>query len=929
MQLDDGFYSSPRWSWEILDCAMPMTFDTYSNCSFQCEPADRLIMRADLTYARAGELLVGDKLMGWERGSAAPNSRRFWKESTVLANQRRVSDIIEVELESGQKFECTRDHLWFTGYIGPLEYLPARKQRSRSLLVTHLPVLERAVDSRDYMVGYLKGVWAGDGTRYPNGVWRLGMQDREPIARAAEYLILLGLGDYDVRMQNVNEQPMNILYVAASKPGAALLSSGHVDSKEYWRGWLAGIVDAEANVPTRQGTTLWIAQEHSVNPETHQDIVTALAQNGFVGKARERGVAVVGGRQEAARLQQFVQPALPRRQNALMGTEIGECFDKQRIINVRELGKGEVVSLATSTQNYVLDGAMSHNCVYCFSFFQRAVGHGAEDYLHHKVRAVNVDKVKRLFTGQLPQSQFNFYINRRMVLQWGGLSDGFDYYERRFRKSIELVRFFREIDYPISISTKGVWFTSDPEYLEAFKDAKNIHMKSSIISLNEDKVRRIERGVATSEERFKMLEWCNKIGIAATTVRFRPFVLGVSAAYPWGAEAARDIDQFVHRTKEAGCYSLTTEFMCLESRASTTAHERYNILGEVAGMPNLFDFYKVNSSSRSGLLRLNYDLKRPYIEAMQEACDKYGIKFFVSDAHHKEKSAAAGCCGLPADGPLSKYNKGQFAEAILIARRKGSVHWMDIDQEAAWLKDVAFQGAEGYNQGTTDERARRMYQSFYDFMRDCWNNPRSNMSPARYFGGALVPTAPDEHGDIVYLYNEPFVLRGERVQSVKELEDGIALRAQGTQMREDGGDFGHVAYDVVVDLTQIEPIEGAGEQHPLIKSFAKYRLPARFYVHTGSFEAWANLHPEADFVELFHVDPSLETREAIRMCEGWTGNERVWFIPLGVEFGDTSPRAYLSALEAEFTEQPLLFQRLQTNGVELLECAEHVEKATL
>ena len=31
-----NYYQSPRWSGEIADCSMPMTFDTYSNCSFGC-----------------------------------------------------------------------------------------------------------------------------------------------------------------------------------------------------------------------------------------------------------------------------------------------------------------------------------------------------------------------------------------------------------------------------------------------------------------------------------------------------------------------------------------------------------------------------------------------------------------------------------------------------------------------------------------------------------------------------------------------------------------------------------------------------------------------------------------------------------------------------------------------------------------------------
>ena len=29
-------YASPRWSGEICDCSMPLTFDTYSTCAYNC-----------------------------------------------------------------------------------------------------------------------------------------------------------------------------------------------------------------------------------------------------------------------------------------------------------------------------------------------------------------------------------------------------------------------------------------------------------------------------------------------------------------------------------------------------------------------------------------------------------------------------------------------------------------------------------------------------------------------------------------------------------------------------------------------------------------------------------------------------------------------------------------------------------------------------
>lgn len=436
----------------------------------------------------------------------------------------------------------------------------------------------------------------------------------------------------------------------------------------------------------------------------------------------------------------------------------------------------------------------AHQCIYCFSFFQRAIGDTANDYLHHKVRAVNVERIKQMFLDPDKHGgQFAPYIKRRMTMQWGGLSDGFDWYERKFHKSLELLKFFVEIDYPVSISTKGVWFLDKPEYREVLKGAKNTHWKYSIITDNEEHVRLIEPGTPTAAERFNALRKLNELGVGATTLRFRPFILGTSD---------KCIDSMFRKGSEAGCYSVTTEFLTWESRASNTSRERLDVLSKVLGY-DVWEFYKEQSARASGLLRLNYDLKRPYILEMKETAAKYNLKFFVSDAHHKEDSYHAGCCGLPESGPLSNVNYGQYAHAIKIAKEKGFVHWSDISEQAKdVLGKIPVIQAEGFPSDTA-ERAKRHYQNMYDYMQDIWNNPKSWQSPARYFGGALVPSAPDENGDIIYLYNKPFIEEGIRVSSVNEL--GLQLRMLGKpnadrydEMTADGSDFGHVAYPILV-----------------------------------------------------------------------------------------------------------------------------------
>jgi len=406
----------------------------------------------------------------------------------------------------------------------------------------------------------------------------------------------------------------------------------------------------------------------------------------------------------------------------------------------------------------------AHQCVYCFAYFQRALGASANDYLHHKVKSVNVEKVKRMFLEPDKYAgSFAWYIKDRKVLQWGGLSDGFDWYEQRFKKSLELLKFFNEIAYPISISTKGVWFLNDEEYLKEFSGAKNIQMKYSIITTNDEHAKKLEAGTPTPKERFYALKKLKEIGVAVTTLRFRSYVLGVSDLC---------VDEMFAMAHDAKVDSITTEMLCLESRSSGIAEERFKVISKICGF-DVFPFYKKNSMIRAGLLRLNYDIKRSHIERMQKLSEKYGIPFFVSDAHHKEKSCGTGCCGLPETGPLSNIARGQFAEAIQIAKKNGYVYWKDISEKAEPLKEIPFVGAEGFNTTGSLFRAQRKYHTMYDYMLDAWNDIKSAMSPARYFGGALVPGGSDENGNVFYLYNKPFIQDGYKVKSSEELHQII------------------------------------------------------------------------------------------------------------------------------------------------------------
>lgn len=148
----------------------------------------------------------------------------------------------------------------------------------------------------------------------------------------------------------------------------------------------------------------------------------------------------------------------------------------------------------------------SFGCLYCFAQYQRALGNAKEHYLKKEVQSVNVAKIKKMFLHPDEYGgEFATYIKQRRVMQWGGMSDQFDGYERKYGKTLELLKFFKDIDYPLCFSTKSTWWTKDERYMEMVRGQKNWNFKFSIITLDEQKAHIIEKGVPTPTERLEAI----------------------------------------------------------------------------------------------------------------------------------------------------------------------------------------------------------------------------------------------------------------------------------------------------------------------------------------------------------------------------------------------------------------------------------------
>lgn len=380
----------------------------------------------------------------------------------------------------------------------------------------------------------------------------------------------------------------------------------------------------------------------------------------------------------------------------------------------------------------------SFNCLYCFAQFQRGIGAGAEQYFDKAVvNAVNVERIKRMFTDPDQfAGTFANYIKQRRVMQWGGLSDQFDGYEHKFGKTLELLRFFKEIDYPLCFSTKSTWWTKDERYMSLVRGQKNWNFKFSIITENAEHAAAIERGVPSPQSRLAAIEAIANANAGGATLRLRPFIVGVSN---------QTYLSLIRHAAERGATALSTEFFCVEQRSPTL--KRYMpVINEIAGF-DVMAFYKKYSVS-SGYLRLNRKVKEPFFKNMKAVCDEVGMRFYVSDSHFKEMCNNGSCCGLPVGW---NYSRGQWTEALQIAKKNGVVFWGDVQPEIHKIMDGVSLAATALCQNS-QQRAHFYGMSMEQYMRWLWNNPQSGQSPYKLFECILKPDGKDENDNIIYRY---------------------------------------------------------------------------------------------------------------------------------------------------------------------------------
>lgn len=186
-------------------------------------------------------------------------------------------------------------------------------------------------------------------------------------------------------------------YVAAEEGRKLVLAMDEVKPLRWdlatEAAYLGGIYDGEGTWPR-------IAQHKAVNPEVYARIGEALSYLGFQFTKDTEGYRVLGGRAAAIRFLVWCKPAKRKYiERSILSSRFGT---PDEVVGIQPDGYGEVMSLTTTTGNYVAWGYCSKNCgAHHNGFGWDFDGASNLDELHERLRATCM--VRRLKRDVLPE----------------------------------------------------------------------------------------------------------------------------------------------------------------------------------------------------------------------------------------------------------------------------------------------------------------------------------------------------------------------------------------------------------------------------------------------------------------------------------------------------------------------------------------------
>ena len=129
-----------------------------------CTHVDTKILTSDLRYVPAGEIKVGDELVGFDESISGQGKRRRFKKTVVTHSKRLVRECLKIEFSDGSNIIVTPEHRFLSPRLhngANWSWKEAKDFNVGDVLTRIVPMFHPA---KSYEAGYLAGFYDGEGS---------------------------------------------------------------------------------------------------------------------------------------------------------------------------------------------------------------------------------------------------------------------------------------------------------------------------------------------------------------------------------------------------------------------------------------------------------------------------------------------------------------------------------------------------------------------------------------------------------------------------------------------------------------------------------------------------------------------------------------------------------------------------------------------
>lgn len=396
---------------------------------------------------------------------------------------------------------------------------------------------------------------------------------------------------------------------------------------------------------------------------------------------------------------------------------------------------------------FVLDtySGCNHHCTYCFSYFNSLVNKSMQksDFgSEEDCKVIDVKKFKRTFSNPITKQGkvLSGAIKKKIPIHWGGITDPFSHFERKYKASLEIAKFLAEIKYPYIVSTKGSIILED-EYKKAIGRGLNI-IQISLISTDKS-LNEIELN-SSVQDRLDAIEYYASIG-KKVVVRCQPFIPRYGEKY---------FETLIKEISKRGAKAVTVEYLKLTQFLTPQVKKAYNLLSKGLGY-NVVSYYKLKGTSTGSDLEIKPEDKAKVLYDLREITHGHGLEFYCADNAFRFIGDSPICCGLTGDEKgFEGYRTCTTSVALFKAKEKEYITWEDVDDADDPILNCPY--SIGFlNQQDVKASAERKDWKHRDLLLYIWNTPSHPTNPTRFFENLMV-AGKDKNGNLYYKWIDRF-----------------------------------------------------------------------------------------------------------------------------------------------------------------------------